>query len=69
MKELDPKNQDSNWETPVVRNSAQKAIGASFFLTSEDLQELGIDTESIDHVQYRITGQGRIKIMSASGKE
>lgn len=66
MKEQNTEEGDDSWETPVVRNSDQEAIGASFYLTSEDLRELGIDIELFDHLRYRITEQGKIEIMAPS---
>lgn len=54
---------DGYWETPIVRDEDGEAIGASFFLTDDDLDDLGIEIESISKIRYRITAAaGRIEL-------
>lgn len=51
------------WETPIVRDGNGKVIGASLFLTKGDLDILGIETESISKINYRIAGCGQIELL------
>jgi hypothetical protein len=53
---------DDYWETPIVRDEDGKAIGASFFLTDDDLDDLGIEIESVSKISYHITAAGRIEL-------
>lgn len=53
---------DRGWETPIVRDGSGEAIGASFFLTVDDLDDLGVEADSASNIYYRITAGGRIEL-------
>jgi hypothetical protein len=57
------------WETPIVRDEDGEPIGASFFLTEDDLDVLGIEVESVSEIGYRITAGGRIELSNIENNE
>lgn len=43
------------WRTPVIRSQDGEVVGASFFLTVEDLQDMGIVIEDDAVLLYSIS--------------
>lgn len=58
---------DAVWETPIIRRENGEPIGISIFLGDEDLRDLGLDIEIDEKVEYRITGNNKIRITNTSG--
>jgi hypothetical protein len=52
------------WETPIVRDTNEEVIGASFFVTADDLDALGIEVDSVSKIGYSITATGRIIVFN-----
>lgn len=46
------------WRTPVIRSDNGEAIGASFFVSEEDLLDMGIVLEDDAFLLYSVTDDG-----------
>lgn len=55
------------WRTPIIRRENGEPIGISIFLGDDDLRDLGLDIETDEKVEYRITEHNRIRIDNISG--
>ncbi|NGM70266.1 hypothetical protein G6M89_14815 [Natronolimnobius sp. AArcel1] len=51
-----------SWRSQMIRDAAGNPLGVGMFLTAEDLEELGVNTESSEEVHYRIVEGGFIKV-------
>jgi len=59
----DKKHECSRWRSPIIRDKNNDAIGATVFLTAEDLVELGINPESVVEILYRIDEGEAIRVI------
>lgn len=63
----DKRHECGRWRSPIIRDKNDDAIGATVFLTAEDLVELGINPESAGEILYRIDKGETIRVIENDG--
>jgi hypothetical protein len=56
-------NQETPWETPLIKNKSGSPIGVCIFLAKEDLATMGFDPVSHEEVYYEISDGGQIQLL------